>query len=62
MAVLILAGTLLASPNWAAAAPRPAGTTLSAAARIWLLDLFAKTPKPHPTPKAGCGIDPNGCR
>jgi hypothetical protein len=62
MAVLILTGTLFASPTWAANAPRPAGITLSAAARIWLLELFAKlpTPKPHPTPKAGCGIDPNG--
>jgi hypothetical protein len=65
MAVLILAGALFASPSWDAAAQRAAtGTGLTAAARVWLLELFAKlpAPKPHPTSKAGCGIDPNGCR
>lgn len=65
MAVLILAGALLASPSWGATAGHAtAGSSLTAAARIWLLDLFAKlpTPKPHPVTKAGCGIDPNGCR
>ena len=65
MAVLILAGALLASPTWATAArPNAAGPSLTAAARIWLLELFAKRPtaKPHPVTKSGCGIDPNGCR
>jgi hypothetical protein len=65
MAVLILAGALLASPSWAATAGHTAaGPSLTTAARIWLLDLFAKRPgpKPHPATKAGCGIDPNGCR
>jgi hypothetical protein len=65
MAVLILAGALLASPSWATAAGHTAvQPSLTAAARIWLLDLFAKlpSPKPHPATTAGCGIDPNGCR
>ncbi len=65
MAVLVLAGALLASPSWAASAPRPvAPAGLTAAARVWLLELFAKLPtsKPRPVSKAGCGIDPNGCR
>jgi hypothetical protein len=65
MAVLILAGALLASPSWATTAGHTAaGPSLTAAARIWLLELFAKRPtaKPHPVTKAGCGIDPNGCR
>jgi hypothetical protein len=62
MAVLILAGALFASPSWDATAQRAsAGTGLTAAARVWLLELFAKLPAPHshPTSKA-CGIDPNG--
>jgi len=65
MAVLILAGALLGSPSFGATAARPAAPVgLTAAARVWLLDLFAKlpTPKPRPASKAGCGIDPNGCR
>ena len=63
MAVLLLAGALLASPSWGATNSRAAaGTGLTAAARMWLLDLFGKLPnaKPHPARKAGCGVDPNG--
>lgn len=61
-AAVLLAATLLASPSWGAKGHSPAGTGLSTAARVWLLDIFGKLPtaKPQPHRKVGCGIDPNG--
>ena len=63
--VLILAGSLLASPSWGATARRgSADSGLTASARTWVLGLFGKLPpvKPQPPRKAGCGVDPNGTR
>ena len=63
--VLILAGSLLASPSWGATARRgSANPGLTASARAWVLGLLEKLPpaKPQPPQKAGCGVDPNGTR
>lgn len=65
LVVLVLASALLALPS-RPAAPRPAAAEagLITGARVWVSELFGKLPpaKPQPPRKAGCGIDPNGCR